>query len=34
MHIMKKRNENILFTFTVEVSLNADKATFNDSENM
>ena len=34
MHIMKKRNKNILSAFTVEVSLNADKATLNNNENM
>ena len=34
MCVMKKKNENILFMFTVKVSLNADEATLNDDENM
>ena len=31
---MKKRNENILFAFIIEVSLNADEAILDDSENV
>ena len=34
MHIIKKKNENILFVFIVKVSFNTDKATLNDNENV
>ena len=34
MHVMKKRDKNILFMFTVEVLLNVDEATLDDSEDV
>ena len=34
MHIMKKKNENILFAFTIEVLSNADEVTLDDNENV
>ena len=34
MCVIKKKNENILFTFTVEVSSDVNKITFNNNENV
>ena len=34
MYIMKKKNENILFVFIVEVLLNVNKITLNDNEDV
>ena len=34
MHIMKKRDEDILFVFIIEVSFDANEATLNDNEDI
>ena len=34
MHIMKKRNKNILFMFIIKISFNIDETTLNNNKNV